>query len=872
MSIVNETMTRVIENCDLLFENKLFSRELLMRSFAQYLSVTSDSDKHNVGYVLHTGSPLFDAVAITYAAVSNMILNGAVSEDIIQSIELGDSVLYGDKKRSRYTFEGMVSLPYYPDQEFILLSQGESNKCFVPKSRWRLISPYLGNSKRFDGRGIRKQSGVREDFYIGVLEFEAKDIPIIIDTSTVIVMPRDRADKLINGLSIKFGSKCVRLLELITASYFTENDEYYYGGNTGKTEPVLKITGKVSVARSLLLKKGGNKNIGLMVLGEDSVSRGISELPELLNRKSLRYVYVATQIDSEHGQILLNECQEASLFACTKDFLLSNSKSVIESNDLTIELAQQVDAVIDHEVEAVRLKGHFTWNEYKEFRKTMYAIKNSDFDTEEKETFIIQAYSIMNLLLTATFKITELERLISNGVLDLASPSNRLDELSSLADTFPHHLQDQVRAVVDVIETAYLILCERSEKEEYLKEYIRENHNHKIAIVVPKAYYASVMRENGFYELIDDENALFITTANRFDNSHIYDEIICTGDFEGRRFNTFRCKSASKVISLLFEFEHNVFVHKMRLAAKLEEVYNSHSAIHYELDNDKDDLYYSDNANDSEVNDIEEITGDVDEYIMHLNEMTDLRGFAFSTSAGSNTAEAVSVATFESGEKAFFTKMYKAYVFDDSSGDVKEIGLDELSEGDSVVFTKNNEETRDIVDEMLSKLIASGKMSKEVVHSYNMSKKWKSLLIDYMHATKKTAKEIAQTMIESGVTVQEITIRGWLDADAHTVGPRSKDSIQQIALLVEDDEMFEHYEEYYEACALIRRIRLEIRKTIGSAIINKLSGRKPEEGTFIAEIYDRIDALAIVLRLESIRPISKIVPLNAINRPIQMKE
>lgn len=56
-------------------------------------------------------------------------------------------------------------------------------------------------------------------------------------------------------------------------------------------------------------------------------------------------------------------------------------------------------------------------------------------------------------------------------------------------------------------------------------------------------------------------------------------------------------------------------------------------------------------------------------------------------------------------------------------------------------------------------------------------------LIDYMKQTGSSAKAIADEMISNGVSVQEITIRGWLDEESHTVRPQKLDSIQQIALI-----------------------------------------------------------------------------------------
>lgn len=872
MSNLSEKMTKVIENCDILLDNQLFSRELLLRSFAQFLTATADKEKHNVGIILHTGSLLFDALAIVYGAVSNLVLNDTDTNDIILSLEVGDTVLYGKKKKARYTFEGVVSLDKASGQEYILLIQGDDNKNYVPKSMWHHISPYQGKSTHFDGRGIRKQSDIREKFYTDVLGFEEKDIPSITDISTVIVLPRDYADRLINGLTIKFGEHKIGLLELVTASYFTENNEYYYTGNTGKTEPVLKLTGKLSVARKLLLAKTGNRNIGLMVMGNDIISRGITELPELLKRKSIQYVYVSVNIDSEHGPLIINECENLRLFACTKDFLLSNSSDVKIKNKYTTELVQQVNAIINQNIEPIIFEGHFSWLDYKEFKKNMFAIKNSDFDTPENDMFIIQAYSLMNLFITAVFKITELERLIKENTLGIISPAERLRDLEAAIKNFPNHLQEKAKSVLDFIETAYLLLSEKSEKEDFLRKYLRNNRKHKIAIIVPKAYYATVLKESGLYDIMDRESLLHITTANGFDNTQLYDDIICVGDFEGKRFNPFRCRAAMRIITLLFSFESNLYKHKLKKAVQLEKIYNEHSEIKYVTNPSYDELYYDDNESNAEIEDIEAITAEVDEYINHLNEIADLKSLGIASSTNGNTTESVAIAFFETGERAFLTKMYKAYVFDDNSGEVREMGVENLREGDSIVFTQNNAETRDIVDDMLAKLIASHKLSPEIFECYDKSKYWKFKLIEYMRKTQKSAKDIAKAMIENGVQVQEITIRSWLDEDDHTVGPRDKESIRQIALLVEDDELFEHYEQFFEACTVIRRIRREILKTIGEAIISKLSGKTPVEGTLIADIFDRIDSLARVLRLESITFVTRNLPMNATNRPITMKE
>ena len=52
-----------------------FSKEVLIRAYAEFLSQTVEKNKHNVGIVLHSGSLCFDALILTYAAITNLLFN-----------------------------------------------------------------------------------------------------------------------------------------------------------------------------------------------------------------------------------------------------------------------------------------------------------------------------------------------------------------------------------------------------------------------------------------------------------------------------------------------------------------------------------------------------------------------------------------------------------------------------------------------------------------------------------------------------------------------------------------------------------------------------------------------------------------------------
>lgn len=866
-----EAITTIINKCDLLLDGKVFSKELLLQTFADFLTATTEKETHNVGYVLHTGSVCFDAIALVYAAATCLVYNDTRADDVISSLNEGDIVLY---QKSRYIFRGFHSEKEFPGVKYIKLETNASNFNYIPQSQWRHVIPYFGTSKTMDGRGIRTKGNARNIFYSEVLEYSTDNIPSVLNVSAVVVMSQERIKNIIDKLTIRFGNNEAKLTDLVTISYYTENEEYSLGGNVAKTETIIKATNKMSVARDLILSRNGNRHIGVIVFGNEIITRNISELPEIINRRSIQYVFLLMNMDYSNAVSLIRDTDKPNVFLCSKDFLLSNSLPTSNRNFYTDELSRQVDAIIKRDINPRILNGFFTWDGYKEFKKAIIFIKNSDFISDEKEDFLITAYFLMNLFLTAVFTIADLEKCISEKIIDIISVEQRLSSLRELSNKMPQALKDKTETIIPMLETAYLYLTESSEKESYLRRILIEYHDKKIAVIVPKSYYATVMRECGLYELMDNEQLLTVTTANRFDNSFVYDRIIIVGNFAGKRFDVFRCMASERIETLLYEFESNIFKYRMKSAKKTERELNSmNTAASFEYDDDSEDLFYTDGADENEVAKIAYIDSEVDEYLTHLNEIAIFRGLeSYGAVQSTNQfSEVIAVGTFDNGEKIFFTKMYKAYVFDDGDGTVKELGVSDLNEGDSLVFARSNSETRDIVDTILGKLIDEQKFSNDIIECYRKSKYWKQALRDYMLKTDMSVKEIASRMIKNGVSVQEITIRGWLDEDSHTVGPRREDSIAQIALLVGNNDMFDNAKEYHDACAVIRRIRRDILTQIGKAMIDKLSGQVPASGTIMADIYDRIGSIAQILRLESITIVERNVPTNMVNRPITDK-
>lgn len=868
-------MNKIIKSCDVCIDGNVISQELLLATFSDFILSTIEKEKHNVSIVLHTGSVCFEAIMLACAAVSNLLYNQTNASDIISQLIPGDIVLYynsykSNSKAQRYIFKGFVDSPDEPPRsetgKYIWLTQGKNDRRLLPGTCWNRIVPYLGNASSMDGRGIRRDSGKRNRFLKSVLGIGEEEIIRISDTSTVVVMTRDTANTLVNGLSFRFGNEEVRLTELVPVSYFTENEEYPYGGNPAKSEPVLKITGRVSKARELLLERGGNKNVGLIVSGDSIIRHGDSEIPELVERQSIQYVYLCMHINSDFSQKLVSSYENASLFACTKDFLLSNSLGVKVKSDYTDQLSAQVNAIIDHEVITKELPSYLSWEEYRKFKRAMFFIKESDYESDSKDSFVMQAFSLMNLFKTALFSMKALEDFIDSGEIDtVEKPEARLTKIEDCANSFPEYLREAAMTVIGTLETAYLLLVDHSAKENTMREIISQNFGKSITIVVPKAYYVTIVKS-----LIADvaqESSCDITlvTANRFTNDALYDIVIVSGNATGVRFDALRCQSAQYIFALLYDFEKYQFKNRIRKSMQREHLFNQRSTIYVE-DEYEDPLL---DAVESEVEEVETIDTELTNYVgsTYLNA---IHNNSDTSGTHKSVADIVAVAKFDTDEIALFTKNYKAYVLDDTEHSVKEVDVTDLADGDIIVFTRSNSTTRDIVENLLGDMIESDLVSDEVAKAYYEAKRWKSVLTNYLKRAGCSAKTLADAMIKNGVSVQEATIRTWLDEDAHTVRPRKLDSIQQIALIAGDEDLFDNAESCYAAGGVIYKVRRKILKAIGQAILGEITGENDNSDPIMRAVSERVGNAAVVLQIETITFVNDTVPLNTINRPISV--
>ena len=338
----------ILNKCDIYYGNALVSKEAIIEKYLAFFADSLVSKERTVNFALHTGSICFDVISIVAVALGCLSYNLSTNEDIISSLQENDMVLFkGQRYRWKGTRKEYGNLCMVIEQD----GKGKNGKSvsYLPLERNKhLIRPYYGDSQITDGRGVKKRKTNREDFLSFAFDVDITEIPSQIDVAIVLVAERSAFGEICKQVRIVYdGGKSVGLLDIIPAAYYTSSgEEHQYGLNPTKVEPVLKVTGKISTARDLVLDKHGNKVVGLLVTGGVSLTENGSELADLLRRKMLRFAHVTSPMKAGMGEHILDMYEGASVFACTKELLSRSNQMIRSENPFTAELHRQIMNVI----------------------------------------------------------------------------------------------------------------------------------------------------------------------------------------------------------------------------------------------------------------------------------------------------------------------------------------------------------------------------------------------------------------------------------------------------------------------------------------------------------------------------------------------
>lgn len=267
---------------------------------------------------------------------------------------------------------------------------------------------------------------------------------------------------------------------------------------------------------------------------------------------------------------------------------------------------------------------------------------------------------------------------------------------------------------------------------------------------------------------------------------------------------------------------------------------------------------------------------EISEYIDSLNyiPLNTLKNLNYGISNNSGNSEVSYIGKFVTGENIFFSKYYTAVVYDVERRNISEKKIEKISVGDSIVFTKNDNNTKNIIDTIFEELLKTNKISEEVRELYGKSFIWKKKLREYRDYNNYTYKEIAEKMSRYGSKYQEQTIRQWMIPESHIVGPQKKETLIIIARVLNDYQLNNDLDEIFKAITVVRKQRREILKLMDKAINSKLAGKICSNDEVLNIVYANVDKLADIYEVENIQKLDEIInaPANLVNKPLTREE
>lgn len=872
----NSLANAILNKCDIYYGDALISKESIIEQYMKFFSNVLREEEHSVSFALHTGSVCFDVIAIVAVALRGLSYSLSTNDDIISALRQGDMVIY---KNQRYRWKGIE--PLEGSQRMVLEQDakgknGKSRLLISLDRNKQLVKPYYGASALTDGRGVHKVKTNREEFLAHIFQIPTSEVPSLIDVSIVIVANRREFKELCENVRIVYGDKSqIGLLDIVPAAYYTSHgEEYQFGKNPTKAEAVLKVTEKISVARDLILNRNGNKVVGLLVTKNWSLTENGSELADLCRRKTLRFVHLTAPMRNDISGCILDMYEDAKVFACTKDYLSKNAGEIKNNNPFTEELNCQITNIVNNTISIIPVSGGWVWDEYRQIKNDLFIIKQSNWEDERKNKFILSAQGLLNLLTTAIFPLSFMEAAVRNEEINttVTSPQARISELWDIAKN-SGMMEKRCVGIVRTLEKKYQEFLISTPKTLAIQKYIVDHAGQRIVVIVPKAYYADLLSMVLDYNF--NETSITCVTANRFNSNQKYDTVIAVGNINGKGFEPLQCQSAKKIDVILYDCEVVMFNNRKKKYDKIEKKLNAKiERIKYdsELPEELHDGFESDGTEEEFVQEF----SDLDQYIENLS-VFDICRFAtseYASNGNASVSEVQFVGSFVTGEQIFFSKYYSAVVFDRDVGSVAEKAVNKLLPGDLLVFIKRDDYTQNIVDFIYKKLLATGRLGKNVVNASEKSMYWKEVLRRYKEKGNFTYRGIAKKLREVGSSLQEVTVRQWLVEDSHIVGPRDIKTMEHIAQVTQDSYLLDDAKGYFEACRVVRHERRTILDLIAKAINDKLSGHMPPEGSVLEIVYNNVENLSETLELDSISELDEItnVNINLINRPITEAE
>lgn len=868
-----DLLVDIMDRCDIFLEKCLISNENVLKATLEFLNGTMKEKKHSSAFVLHTGSICYDAVVFVLCVLANIIFDENDAVEDAATLEKGTKVSYVKKL---WKYEGLYEGLDESCQGKYVLRGDLGEVKYVSENALSEILPYNGSAKNLSGKGVRTDKSKRLEFMKSVLKLKRNEVVAVPRISTVVYMDKAEMNYLLDNITISFpdDNKKYEILDLVTVTYYTLKNELRKRGNASNNEPAIKVTNSIECARKLIVEGEGNTVFGFVAFRSDIYIKNALDFENLLKRRKLCYSWLISKLEYNtwiEAQ-LDDDTQNIEMLAFSARVLKTVNPMFSQNNLITINLCKETLSVANREYKGELVESNILWSAYKRIKNMILFIMNHSMEDDNVIQYCKWAYSMLKFYNNAFFTMREYETFQRD--LGREELKHSFETWRTKILLFANLIKNKAEEVLAFIERLYVENETYNAKREKIKEFIFENKYENVLFVIQN------IRFEGLLQKYIKENMRFksfqygIVSETKIKNMDLggYDAVVFPALMNFDKVNPVDLIGARESIVFLYDAQIRLFKKLARdyieYIRKLDER-NPFVFVEKKYA-EKEELYQVEENEKQQI--MEEVEQDADLQEAFMKVFLQSERYLSSENFGSGYLhdgglDAYRYGQFASGEQIIFTKEYEAYVLDSVEGKVVEKKVDDLEIGDRLVFTVNDNKTKDIVDELL---LVVCRRNEEISNSYKLVTGWKEKFRAIKEQKGWKYVDIARLFHLAGCSVTPQTVRQWLDLQSHIVGPKETEKFIYIGKVMGNQEIIDDYLKYSKATSQIRSKRIEILKLIGKTVIADINGIQYDDGEMPGEIIEKIREIAVIKQLEKIETIDTFkIQINRANRPIE---
>lgn len=844
----NDIILKSIEKFNIYYENE----EIKFYDFEKkLLNAFLNEEENTNAYISPKENIYFIALFIIYSGLVQYLDNiYSEGNNLIDEIKQGDILEYSKARCEFIGIENQKLKLKFADLLYRL-----------PIEQAYKVSTYKGNANSLNkypkdnNRGAKKTRNMISK----ILDIDNDVFSKVISSSTLIVAPKDVVFSIIESLKIEFAGEMLNIGEVFPMAYCLSEDNYYYfKGNSSKQEPIIKFTSKIYNAKEIIKK---NKKISSVVVLQNKINReDLEDIIYISKRNNVEKTRLFFQpLEIEHYIDDKHILENFKIININKEFF--RDIHVQNINILNKQQYRLIKNYVNSTEKYVTIKDSSQDSYRKNILKKCKSLTNIFEDNNKIIKFVIDARTLAKRISSMIMPLPEYESFYINKNLKEKTIKSVLKELESFSKSeFVSSLSNESKKLINEIYSECLNLYYRAlktnDKWKELEMIIKLVKNEKTGIIVENKNIRRAFRRylKTRYSL---KHNISVESINTIKES-VFEKIIYTSILDDNYYWNYKTLNSSNNIYILSKSERNNIKYLKRKYLKFIK--------------QADSIDYESTVNDESYDEkivIEEF--EVTEENNLNNELERLIATSYipvHINIGNNQTPTICelVLTFQTGERAFITSQYEAYILNEGSEEIINKKAKNIEKGDVLLFIEEIE--KDLIDKIMADLINIEEIKNKYNADYKLVKQWKLELNRYMDINDVSYNELERKLKDKGVSRCGATIRSWLINSV--VGPQDQGVLKALGEITSLGILLNNYTQCYEACSNIRKFQVRIRKAIARCLLKSSINEDGDELDLL--IRDRIEETVKYIKkveVQNIYQVKKEIPMYLANKVIE---